>query len=251
MSLHTEVIGSGPRLVLAHGFTQNGRCWGRFAERLAERFEVVLVDLPGHGRSHHDDAHLWEAADLLVEVGGEADYLGYSMGGRIALHAALTHPDEVRGLITIGATAGIDGADDRAARRTADAALADRLLADGLPAFLDRWLASPLFAGLSADAACRTEREANRPEGLASSLRRCGTGSQLVLWPSLADVVQPFMAIAGSEDRKFTALAERLVVSMGGPTQLGIETGTHAVHLENPDQVASVVGSTIDSWRSV
>ncbi len=248
--LHTRTIGRGPRLVLAHGFTQNGGCWGRFAERLAERFEVVLVDLPGHGRSAHDRADLWRAGDLLADAGGAATYVGYSMGGRISLHAALRHPERVQRLVVIGATAGIDDDDERSARRDADAALADRIEAEGLTSFLDGWLANPLFAGLPEEAACRSERESNRAEGIAASLRACGTGTQDSLWADLAGLAQPMLAIAGSEDAKFVALGRRLVDAVGSatsaPAMLHTVRGTHAVHLERPDDVADVIASWLD-----
>ena len=95
MTLATSIIGQGPRVVLLHGFTQNGRCWGDIPARLAETHEVVLVDAPGHGESSDDDADLWQAAALVAEVGERATYVGYSMGGRMALHLALQSPDLV------------------------------------------------------------------------------------------------------------------------------------------------------------
>lgn len=248
--LHHEIVGRGPRLVLAHGFTQNRQCWAGFADALAERYELVLVDLPGHGLSGHDDVDLWEAADLLVDIGGRATYVGYSMGGRIGLHAALRHPDSVERLAVIGATAGIDTEAERAARRDADDALAVRLLDIGLRAFLDRWLANPLFAGLPAEAACRPQRESNRPEGLAASLRACGTGTQEPLWAELAGLRQPLLAIAGSDDHKFTELGQRLVAAAGtatgSPALFHRVPGSHAVHLEAPRAVARAISDWLD-----
>lgn len=243
------------RLVLAHGFTQNVDCWGRFAERLAEHHELVLVDAPGHGNSYHDDADLWAAGDLLAEAGGRGIYVGYSMGGRAALHTALAHPDLVEGLVLIGATPGLVDADDRAERRRADGALADRLLADGLPAFLDRWLDLPLFAGLDDAAAARPARERNRPEGLAASLRHCGTGSQDPLWDRLGELTAPVLAVVGAQDHKFGAIAERMVAGVGsardgaGPgADVLVLPGTHAVHLERPDRCADAILERLWAW---
>lgn len=235
-------------LVLAHGFTQNARCWGRFADHLAAEHRLTLVDAPGHGRSHHDDADLWTAAGLLTEVGGPGIYLGYSMGGRTALHAALTEPDLVEGLILIGATPGLDDAEDRAERRRADDDLATRLLDQGLPSFLDRWLALPLFAGLDDDAAARPARETNRPEGLAASLRHCGTGSQDPLWDRLAEIEVPVLAIVGDRDHKFTAIAGRMVDRLGAMADVVTLPGTHAIHLERPAETAAVVIERIATW---
>lgn len=255
MALHCERLGpegrqgEPPRLVLAHGFTQNTACWGRFASSLAQRFEVVLVDAPGHGQSGHDEADLQQAALLTTEVGGAGVYVGYSMGGRMALHAALARPDLVTGLVLIGATAGIDSAEERADRRAADDQLAERLLRDGLDGFLERWLALPLFAGLSEEQSARPQRLANRSEGLAASLRSCGTGSQQPLWDRLSELTMPVAVIAGSQDQKFTALGSRLVDAMTGTSaELISVPGTHAVHLEQPTRTAEAVGRAIAGW---
>ncbi len=268
------------RLVLAHGFTQNGDCWGPFAERLAAEHEVVLVDAPGHGRSGHDSADLWRAADLLTEAGGPAIYVGYSMGGRTALHAAIANPEAVRGLVLIGATPGLATEAERRARRQADAELADRLLSIGLPAFLDRWLAQPLFAGLGDEAAARPARERNRVDGLAASLRHCGTGNQEPLWGRLGEIDAPVLAVVGDRDRKFTDIAERMVAALpmatttapsgavDGPVDpedpepaavdqtraagrrpaLISLPGTHAVHLERPVDTAAAILDHIARW---
>jgi 2-succinyl-6-hydroxy-2,4-cyclohexadiene-1-carboxylate synthase len=242
MGLHHEVWGRGARLVLAHGFTQNSRCWGPFGHDLAVDHEVVAVDLPGHGLTpaEHDDADLAEAGRLLGDVGGEAVYVGYSMGGRVALHTALAEPDRVRALVLIGATAGIEDAGARLARRQADEALAGRLVAAGLPAFLDRWLEGPLFADLPEAAACRAQRLTNRPEGLAASLRNCGTGTQEPLWDQLATLDMPVVVLTGRRDAKFCAVGRRLVEHIPRSSMLGL-SANHAVHLEQPSTSATFV----------
>ena len=79
-------------LVLLHGFTQTGRCWGPVADALAADHEVVLVDAPGHGRSADVVADLCDRRPAHRRPGGEATYVGYSMGGRFCLHLALGQP---------------------------------------------------------------------------------------------------------------------------------------------------------------
>ncbi len=238
----------GPTIVLLHGFTQNTDCWGLFADELAADHRVLAVDAPGHGRSGHDDADLWRAADLIaatVEPHAPVVVVGYSMGGRMALHLALAHPTIVAGLVLIGATAGIDDDAERAVRRAADEQLANRIESEPLDDFIDSWLANPLFAGLDADAACRNRRLQNRPAGLAASLRRCGTGSQTPLWNRLPELAGPVLLIAGSRDSKFSALAERMAAAMtsAAVTVASVEA-THAVHLEQPARTVAV----IDEW---
>ncbi len=164
MLLHADREGEGPPIVLVHGFTQTRRCWGPEATDLARDHEVIRVDAPGHGRSADVLAGLRTGGRLIADQGGEATYLGYSMGARFCLHLALSNPELVRGLVLIGGTAGIEDPAERAARREQDLADAARIERDGLEAFLDAWLAQPLFAGLAADAGLpgRAAREHRR-----------------------------------------------------------------------------------------
>src|ERR1700704_5093419 len=142
--LHAEVDGRGPPLVLVHGFSPTGRCWGAVADDLATDHEVVRVDAPGHGRSSEFFAGLRTGARLIADQGGRATYLGYSMGGRFVLHLALANPELVQRLLLVGGTAGIDDDEARAERKFNDELLADRLEREGVELFLDAWLAQPL-----------------------------------------------------------------------------------------------------------
>lgn len=241
-ALHAEVVGAGHRLVLVHGFTQTRRCWEPVASDLATDHELVLVDAPGHGGSSEVRADLAAGGRLLAEVGGPGTYVGYSMGGRFVLHTALARPDAVRGLVLIGATAGIEDDRERTARRAEDEARAARIEAIGVPAFLDEWLALPLFAGLPPDSAHRAEREANTAEGLASSLRLAGTGTQVPSWDRLHELEMPVLVVAGAEDAKFLAAGERLAASIGGNATFATVSGAgHTAHLEQPQRFLAVL----------
>src|SRR5688500_1648417 len=132
-------------MVLVHGFTQTGRCWGPVAEALAVHHEVVRVDAPGHGRSAEVMAGPRGSARLIADRGGRATYLGYSMGGRFCLHLALANPELVAGLVLVGATPGIEDDDEREQRAADDDRMAQVLERRGLEAFLDAWLANPLL----------------------------------------------------------------------------------------------------------
>jgi len=205
------------RLVLAHGFTQTAGSWAVLApvlRRLIGGAEIVAVDLPGHGAATAVRADLWGSADHLVAHGGRATYVGYSMGGRVALHAALAHPSDVERLVLIGATAGIDDPNDRAARRAADEELADRIERIGVESFVDEWLANPLFDGLTDVTAMRADRLRNTAAGLAASLRLTGTGTQTPLWDRLGSIAVPVLVLAGARDIKFRALGERLAATL-------------------------------------
>jgi 2-succinyl-6-hydroxy-2,4-cyclohexadiene-1-carboxylate synthase len=243
--LFVEREGRGPRLVLVHGFAQTRNCWPPTIAELARDHEVVRVDAPGHGRSAAVTADPWATADLLIEAGGEATYVGYSMGGRLVLHAAIAHPAQVRRIIVIGATAGIDDPAARRARVERDDELARAIETDGVEAFLTGWLAQPQFAGLPEPMRFWDERLTNTPAGLASSLRLAGTGAQEPLWARLAAVEAPTLVIAGADDAKFTAEARRLVAAIGPNAELAvIPDAGHSPHLEQPE----VSLSTLRPW---
>jgi 2-succinyl-6-hydroxy-2,4-cyclohexadiene-1-carboxylate synthase len=242
MLLHAERRGSGPKLVLVHGFTQTRRCWGPEADALADDHEVVLVDAPGHGRSAEISVDLRTGGRLIADQGGEATYLGYSMGARLCLHVALTDPELVRGLVLLGATAGIEDPEERERRHEQDLATAARIERDGLPTFLDDWLAQPLFAGLPPERTFRRERLENTVEGLQSSLEQAGTGSQDPSWHELHRLDMPVLVLAGADDTKFAALAQRIAGEIGPNATLAlIEDAGHAAHLEQPERFLAVV----------
>jgi 2-succinyl-6-hydroxy-2,4-cyclohexadiene-1-carboxylate synthase len=239
--LHTAATGNGDRVVLVHGFTQTGDCWGAVASDLARDHQVVRIDAPGHGRSGHADASLPDAAELLGEAGGSGTWIGYSMGGRMALHVALSHPELVDRLVLIGATPGIEDDGERAARRADDQALADRVLAVGVEAFVDEWLALPLFAGLPPTAACREARLGNRADGLAGSLRHAGTGNQEPVWDRLTSLPMPVLWLAGAEDAKFARIAADAAPRCPDATVATVAGAGHTAHLERPGRFRAVV----------
>ena len=240
---------TGARLVLVHGFTQNRRCWAPFDQLLAERRALRLVDAPGHGTSGHADADLPAAAAHLVRAAGHAraSWLGYSMGGRMCLRLALDHPAAVARLVLIGATPGIEDPGERAARRAADDALATHLTTVGLDAFLDEWLAHPLFAGLPRAAAHLAARRTNDAAGLASSLRAAGTGNQEPMWARLHELTMPVLLIVGAADARYCDIATRMQQHIGAHAELVAIAGAgHTAHLEQPEATAHAVLDWLD-----
>lgn len=242
MTLYAVTEGHGSRVVLVHGFTQTRDCWGAVGDDLTAGHEVVRVDAPGHGDSSGVQADLVAGAELLADAGGRAAYVGYSMGGRLCLHLAVAHPEVISRLVLISATGGIDDPEDRSQRRAGDEALARRLEAGGVDAFLDYWLGLPLFAGLPPDRSQRAARLENTAAGLASSLRLAGTGTQLPLWDRLRGLAIPTLVVAGALDAKYVALAERLVDTIGPAARLAIvEQAGHTAHLEQPGAVSALL----------
>ena len=253
-TLAHQTIGSGDHtVVFVHGFTQTGDSWRPFIERLLPQLantKAMLVDLPGHGASAELRLDLNDTAEALVDTCGQATYVGYSLGARVVLHAALAHPDRVERCVLVSGTAGIDDENERRARRNADEQLAERIEQIGTAAFIDEWLAQPLFAHLTPSQAQRTARLANSPIGLASSLRLCGTGTQTPLWNRLASLSQPLLVVAGARDEKFVALARRMAVLAPHARLEFIADAGHSAHLEQPSALADAFAHWMTSPRA-
>jgi 2-succinyl-6-hydroxy-2,4-cyclohexadiene-1-carboxylate synthase len=253
--LNLEVRGDGPPLVLLHGFTGSARSWGEFGDLLAARHTLVAVDIVGHGQSDApaalDHYEMPRAVEDIVAGATKAGYarahwLGYSMGGRTALHVAAAFPAAVASLTLIGASAGLDCVEDRIARRSADGLLAARIERDGVPAFVDDWESIPLFATqrLLPDAlrdAIRAGRLANSATGLANSLRGMGTGAQEPLFDRLPSIDAPTLVLAGELDAKFTDIGQSLAAIMPNARFAAIPQAGHAAHLEQPVACAATV----------
>ena len=236
MWLHADRDGEGPPIVLVHGFTQTRNCWGPLATDLAQDHTVVRVDAPGHGMSSDVLAGLRGGGRMIADQGGEAVYLGYSMGGRFLIHLALANPELVTGLVLVGATAGIDDPAERAARAQADRETGRRIRELGLLEFLRWWVAQPMFAGIPPERQFLVERMENTVDGLENSVVQAGTGSQDPSWDRLGRLDMPVLVMAGARDEKYAALGERLVASIGDNATLAlVPDAGHAAHLEQPD----------------
>jgi 2-succinyl-6-hydroxy-2,4-cyclohexadiene-1-carboxylate synthase len=234
--------GSGPVLVWLHGFTQTKSTGHQFRSILAGAYEVITIDLPGHGENASISASLDETADLLADVLPKERFVlgGYSLGGRVALHVALRHPERLSALVLLSATAGIIDDDERRARVARDEALATRIETVGTDAFLDEWLTQPLFASLPPNPLERAARSTDA-KGLADSLRCTGTGTQDWLGSRLAELTVPTTVVAGAKDAKFITEAERLVEYTPHASISVVLDAGHAAHLERPEACASAL----------
>ncbi len=129
------------------------------------------------------------------------------------------------------------------ARRGADEDLAGAIEEHGVPWFLDRWLEQDLFARLPHDPNDRADRLGNSAAGLASSLRRCGTGTMdPPLWDRLSEISVPTLVLAGELDHKFSGLGRRMARLIGPSAEfVSVPAAGHTAHLEAPDAFAAIV----------
>jgi 2-succinyl-6-hydroxy-2,4-cyclohexadiene-1-carboxylate synthase len=233
-------------LVLLHGFTQTGRSWQPIAHALAGRYRAVAPDLPGHGDFAERRPASFAGSDAYLRAladGRPITLAGYSMGGRVALHAALLLGPLVVRLVLIGASPGIADPAERAARAADDAALADRIEAIGIEAFVREWGAQPLFAGVPRGVAelAGEDRLRNTVSGLAAALRGLGTGVMPSLWDRLGELTIPVDLVVGERDEKFRGIAERMEAALPDARLHVVPGAGHAVHLEAPDAVVDVL----------
>jgi 2-succinyl-6-hydroxy-2,4-cyclohexadiene-1-carboxylate synthase len=247
--------GQGPALVLLHGFTGSSLSWEKHVTYLARTRRVIAVDALGHGETDAPASPerygIWPATrDLLALLDAldarDVALLGYSMGGRLALHTAVAAPERFRALILESASPGIRDAVQRAARVREDEALAASIQQRGVAAFVAYWEALPLFASqASLPASVRDDlralRLANRPPALANSLRGMGAGTVPPLWERLHELRMPTLLIAGALDGKYARVAEEMA-SLLPNTVLSIAADAgHTVHLEQPDMFDETV----------
>ncbi|MEA2144440.1 MAG: 2-succinyl-6-hydroxy-2,4-cyclohexadiene-carboxylate synthase [Solirubrobacteraceae bacterium] len=234
-------------VVFLHGFSNTGASWDPVIAALPQRYRALAPDLRGHGSAAGAQPVALDGviADLAATAPQRFTLVGYSMGGRLALHTALAIPERVARLVLIGASPGLADPDARRARRRADEALADELQGLTIEAFAARWAQTPVLAGAPADVVARAQRDRlrNTPEGLARALRGLGTGALAPLWDRLGELGMAVELVAGERDEKFSALAREMATGIGHARVTIIPGAGHAAHLEAPGAVAALIAS--------
>jgi 2-succinyl-6-hydroxy-2,4-cyclohexadiene-1-carboxylate synthase len=169
--------------------------------------------------------------------------VGYSLGGRLALRAALRDSARYEGLVTVGASAGIKDAGERSARAAADEKLAAWMERSTIEEIVRIWERQPLFADQPEALVDRQRagRLSHEPAELASLLRSAGQGALDPAWSELGKLDLPFLAIAGARDERYCAAARRLAELAPHGRAALIEGAGHAPQLQRPEAVASVL----------
>lgn len=256
MTLAYETWGEGTRpLVLLHGFTGNRTSFDHLRPLLNKAVKAIAVDLPGHGQTpltqrkgREGFIETVEAVVELVEKLGvpSADLLGYSMGARIALGAALHKPERFGRIILESGSPGLHRRMERAERRESDGRLATMLRAQGVDAFVEHWESQPMFESLKRlpperTAALRERRKSCTAEGLSGALGRLGLGFQPDYWPELHSQRLPTLLLTGALDEKFTLIARKMATELPVVWRHTFPDSGHAPHLEVPEDYAREV----------
>lgn len=245
-SLNVRVFGTGRPVAALHGFTLTGE---QFAPLGGRALQFHAADLPGHGCTRVTPIDLPTTIAAVVAWLSSFErpppLLGYSQGGRIALLAALQTPELIERLILVSTSPGIADAGERTARRRRDTALASRIEAAGVEAFLDDWLADSITGTSHLDKATRRADRATRLEnsaaGLAGALRGLGQGSQPYVGNRIGELDVPLLSISGERDTKYGDLAAAMASQAPSGRHVTVDAAGHNVVLDAPDELATTV----------
>ncbi|WP_224246148.1 2-succinyl-6-hydroxy-2,4-cyclohexadiene-1-carboxylate synthase [Hyalangium gracile] len=262
VTLAYSTWGEGSRpLVLLHGFTGNRSSFDHLRPLLGGAVKAIAVDLPGHGetplpqrKGREGFIETVEAVVKLVQELGvpSVDVLGYSMGARIALAAALHTPVRFGRVILESGSPGLHRRMERAERRESDGRLATLLRSKGVEAFVEHWESQPLFDSLKRLpperlSALRERRRQCTADGLVGALGRLGLGFQPDYWPELHRQRLPTLLLTGGLDDKFTHIARKMATELPVVWRHTFPNCGHAPHLEAPEDYAREVRSFLQT----
>ena len=218
-----------PTVTFVPGFMQRGEAWQPVAGALAERYRVKCLDFA-----------TWTFEERVAEVPTDGAVVGYSMGGRIALHAALRTPAGLDTLVLIGVSAGVE---DRAERRRRDEELAAWIEQRSIEEVVERWESQPVFASQSQELRERQRlgRLSHDPRMLAQLLRSAGQGATEPVWDRLPTLRCPVLLIAGEDDHRYVAAAHRMADRLPDGRVCVVPGAGHAPQLEQPALVAKLL----------
>ncbi|WAA10045.1 2-succinyl-6-hydroxy-2,4-cyclohexadiene-1-carboxylate synthase [Fervidibacillus albus] len=250
-----ETIGQGTPLILLHGFTGSKETWRPFFDLWKDAYQVIAIDLPGHGQTDHPDAlHRYRMESVCRDLDAlintlqlpSVNLLGYSMGGRVALSFTCLYPDRVKKLVLESSSPGLEQRSDREKRMANDERLAQMIEEKGIAFFVNYWENIPLFRTQKTlpfhlRQRLREERLAQHPRGLANSLRGMGTGVQPSWWGQLHNISIPVQLIVGERDGKFCEIAQRMKNILPNANYLEVKGAGHAIHVEKGEIFGKIV----------
>ena len=250
---HFEIVGrkDAPPLLWLHGFMGSGMDWLVLVETHFSEFCNILVDLPGHGESQITESmNYLELLDSLTEqlhLEGMQNFIpiGYSMGGRLAMHLYDSFPESIPAMILVSSSPGLKTEIERAERINSDNVLMDKMEHMGIEAFLQEWYRLPLFQNIAQnpdlfDNLVET-RSNNSPMQLRRSLEILGTGALPSCWEKLPDWDIPVLLISGSSDSKYCEINAEMAGEFPRSEHVIIEEGDHAIHIEKALETAVAI----------
>ncbi len=230
VDIYYELHGSGPVVLLSHGYSATSQMWRPTLPALAERYRVVTWDMRGHGRSSYPDdqaayseeATVADMAALLDEVGAErAVIAGLSLGGFMSLAFNLVHSERVAALMLFSTGPGFRSPDARARWNDMAERFAARLEQKGLD-------------GLGPGAEVRAA-EHSSAEGLVRAARGMLAQRDARVIDSLPQVTVPALVVVGERDEQFLAAAEYMSQKMPDARKVVLRDAGHAANIDQPE----------------
>ena len=228
-------------LIFLHGFMGSPKDWDPF---LFPKLSKRCITIPGH-----EFLPLPNRSSLLQGLlkiiykefkKQKATLIGYSLGGRLAMHFACAFPDLIETLIILSANPGLECSKERAMRLKRDEKWAEYLLEYGLPSFIEKWQEQPLFSALPLS--ILKKRKNHCPESLARILRELSPGILPSVWNYLPKFPFKTLYLFGENDIHYGKIARKL---QGIITVDMIPKAKHAIHLENPSACVEKISQFI------
>lgn len=252
--------GNSP-LVLIHGFTGQAEVWSGIQSIFSEFLACHAIELPGHGvYTDLNDAAAFTFSGASTRIIHEfterglqrVNLWGYSLGGRMAMHVALSNPECIDFLILESSSPGLADPAERQARVQSDEELAQRIESEGVESFVDYWINQPLFASQKLLPPAKQElgrrlRLQGTATGYAAALRAFSVGRQEPLHNRLRELTMPVLVIAGELDQKYRELGAYMADSIPNAQFRIISGAGHAPHWERPAETASAVAEFIQT----
>ncbi|MCJ8009500.1 2-succinyl-6-hydroxy-2,4-cyclohexadiene-1-carboxylate synthase [Lederbergia wuyishanensis] len=250
-----EVSGNGEPLFLFHGFTGDCSTWNSIKQYLNDSFQVISIDIIGHGKTSSPvDVSKYTMEKVSFQIKtimnhlsiSKAHFLGYSMGGRLALSFAFLYPESVNSLILESASPGLRTDEERRLRVQADERLSQMILQNGIEDFVNYWENISLFEtqkrlDKSVLAQIRKQRLSNSSIGLVNSLRGMGTGAQSSWWDALTTLEIPVLLLCGEQDQKFCGISKEMQSLIPNTDLIEVNGVGHAIHVEDPEKFGTIV----------
>jgi 2-succinyl-6-hydroxy-2,4-cyclohexadiene-1-carboxylate synthase len=238
-------------LLFLHGFTGCTNDWEFLCNRLPSDFTPIFIDLVGHGKSSSSNNISEYCPDFQIDLINnllqklslsKTIFVGYSMGGRLALAFAMKYPGKVSALVLESTSFGIEKQTARDERIKADKQLADQIEHSTISEFIEFWMNIPLFESLNKLATSKLDQlklrkiNSNNSIGLRNSLLGFTTGKMKYFIPYLNEFQTKVLLISGELDVKFSLITKNAHSLFPNSELKIVEECGHNVHFEKPEE---------------
>ena len=231
-------------LFCIHGNFQTSKVWAPLARSFKAKnsdLEVISVSLKDHPQGGFDPWTEDFCNQVDTQAGRNKPYLlGYSLGGRLALHACIHRPDLWQGVVVVGADPGLGSNEEKNQQFTRDRNWADRLKKEPLEQLVREWDEQPVFCGIE-NSAPRNLEELD-PIQLSQQFEVFSKGLQQNLVPALSELkTPPVLFLAGEKDKKYQQIGDELAELCPVVESQWVEDSGHRVPWENPESFSRIL----------